>query len=103
MTFNTLFEDEDTELSNASGHPDRPYDEINLSTKEFWGAPMDERERSFAVLRKARPITWQPPFEDQLIDEPLDYGYWAITTHRNLGEVTRRPEDFRSAAKILRE
>jgi cytochrome P450 len=102
-TFNPLFEDEDIWGSNASGNPDRPYDEINLSTKAFWWATMDERERSFAVLRKDRPITWQPPFEDQLIDEPLDYGYWAVTTHRHLVEVTRRPEDFLSSPSILME
>jgi cytochrome P450 len=95
-------EDED-ELSNASGNPDRPYDELSTSTKDFWWASAAERERTFAVLRRERPITWQPPFEDQLIEVPDDYGYWAITTHRHLIEVTRRPEDFRSAPSILME
>ena len=96
--------DEDEEFgSNRSGNPDRPYDEINLSTHDFWWATMDEREKTFAILRKERPITWQPPFADQLIDEPEDYGYWAITTHRHLVEVTRRPDDFRNAPSILME
>lgn len=99
----TMIWDDEDELSNASGNPDRPYDEISLSTKAFWWATADEREKSFAVLRKERPITWQPPFEDQLIEVPDDYGYWAITTHRHLVEVTRRPEDFRSAPSILME
>jgi cytochrome P450 len=99
----TMTWDDEDELSNASGNPDRLYDEINLSTKDFWWATADERERSFAILRRERPITWQPPFEDQLIEVPDDYGYWAITTHRHLVEVTRRPEDFRSAPSILME
>ncbi|HVE27558.1 MAG TPA: cytochrome P450 [Sporichthya sp.] len=99
----TMTWDDEDELSNASGNPDRPYDEINLSTKEFWWATADEREKSFAILRRERPITWQPPFSDQLIEVPDDYGYWAITTHRHLVEVTRRPEDFRSAPSILME
>jgi cytochrome P450 len=94
---------DDEELTHPSGNPDRPYDSINLSTKEFWWATMDEREKTFAVLRQERPITWQPPFEDQLIDEPNDYGYWAITTHRHLVEVTRRPDDFQSGPSILME
>ncbi len=102
MSTTTWFEDEDVQ-SNASGNPGRPYDPINLSAKDFWWATMDEREKTFAVLRKERPITWQPPFEDGLIEEPEDYGYWAITTHRHLVEVTRRPEDFLSAPSILME
>lgn len=64
---------------------------------------MDEREKAFATLRRKRPITWQPPFEDGLIDEPADYGYWAITTHRHLVEVTRRQDDFLSSPSILME
>jgi hypothetical protein len=51
----------------ASGNPDRPYDEINLSTEAFWSTTMDEREKSFAVLRRERPITWQPPMEENLL------------------------------------
>ncbi len=102
MTTTTWFEDEDLG-SNASGNPDRPYSDINISTKAFWYTTMDEREKTFAVLRKEQPITWQPPFEDGLIDEPEDYGYWAVTTHRHLVEVTRRPEDFLSSPSILLE
>jgi cytochrome P450 len=88
---------------NTSGNPDRPHDRINLSTRAFWSTTMAERERSFAVLRRERPITWQPPFEDQLIDEPEDYGYWAITTHRHLVEITKRSDDFLSGPGILME
>jgi cytochrome P450 len=86
---------------HASGNPDRPYDEINLSTTAFWSTTMDERENSFAVLRRERPITWQPPFEDQLLPVEADHGWWAITTHRHLVEVTRRPDDFLSGPGIV--
>src|SRR5882757_10624669 len=96
------FEGQGTGLTqHSSGNPDRPYDEINLSTGAFWSGTMDEREESFAVLRRERPITWQPPFEDQLMPVEDDYGYWAITTHRHLVEVTRRPEDFLSGPGIV--
>lgn len=104
MSIDTWFAGEGTGLTtSASGNPDRPYDETNLSTKAFWSTTADERERSFAMLRRDRPITWQPPFEDQLIDDPQDYGYWAIVTHRHLIEVTRRPDDFLSGPGILME
>ncbi|HEX4250568.1 MAG TPA: cytochrome P450 [Pseudonocardia sp.] len=96
------FEGQGTGLTqHASGDPDRPYDEIDLSTTAFWSGTMDEREESFAVLRRDRPITWQPPFADQLMPVEDDYGYWAITTHRHLVEVTKRPQDFLSGPGIV--
>ena len=87
----------------ASGNPDRRHDEIDLSSRAFWSTTADEREKSFAVLRGRRPISWQRPFEGQLLDAPEDYGYWAVTTHRHLVEVTRRPQDFLSGPGFLLE
>jgi len=102
MTTANKFDAQGTGLTTlASGNPDRPYDEISLSGKAFWSTTMDEREKSFAVLRKERPITWQPPFEENLVPVEDDYGYWAITTHRHLVEVTRRPDDFLSGPGIV--
>jgi cytochrome P450 len=86
---------------HASGNPDRPHDPINISAKSFWSTTAEEREKTFEVLRVERPITWQPPFEDNLLPVEDDYGYWAITTHRHLVEVTRRPEDFLSGPGIV--
>ncbi len=70
------------------------------------GVLVDHQGRAREELRRAaraRPITWQPPIEDSLIDEPEDFGYWAITTHRHLVEVTRRTDDFLSGPGILME
>ena len=88
---------------SASGHPDRPYDEVDLSSRAFWSVSMDEREESFAKLRARDTITWHPPFEDQLLDDPDDHGFWAITTYDDLVEVTKRHEDFLSGPGILME
>ena len=57
----------------------RTYDAIDLSSRAFWSTTAAERERSFAVLRAERPVSWHPPVEDALMDDPLDRGYWAIT------------------------
>lgn len=88
---------------HSSGNPDRPYDPVNLSARKFWHGTMRDREGAFRTLRAERPISWQPPFEEQLVEDPDDYGYWAITTHRHLVEVTRRPADFLSGPGILME
>ncbi len=101
-TTTNQFQGQGTGLTKqTSGNPDRAYDELNTSAKAFWSTTMDEREKTFAVLRRERPITWQPPFEDNLIPVEGDYGYWAITTHRHLIEVTRRPDDFLSGPGIV--
>ncbi|HTK64991.1 MAG TPA: cytochrome P450 [Pseudonocardia sp.] len=81
-------------IQYPSGNPERSYDALNTSAKSFWSTTMEEREKTFAVLRRERPISWQPPFEDNLMPVEDDYGYWAVTTHRHLIEVTRRPDDF---------
>jgi cytochrome P450 len=102
MTTTNMFEGQGTGLTRqASGNPDRPYDGINISKREFWATTMDEREKTFAVLRRERPITWQPPLEENLLPVADDYGYWAITTYRHLVEVTKRPDDFLSGPGIV--
>ncbi|OLT40039.1 cytochrome [Saccharomonospora sp. CUA-673] len=87
----------------ASGNPDRPYDEVDLSSRAFWSTTMHERDESFAVLRQHRPVTWHRPFEEQLLDDPDDHGFWAIVTYQDLVEVTQRHEDFLSGPGILME
>jgi cytochrome P450 len=89
--------------SHASGTPDRPYDEIDISSRRFWFSDMFEREKTFAKLRARDTITWHPPFEDQLIEDPRDYGFWAITKYDDLVEVTKRHQDFLSGPGILLE
>ena len=102
MTSSNYFSDQGTGLTQlASGNPDRPYDEINISRKSFWETTMDEREKTFAVLRRDRPITWQPPFEENLLPVKDDHGYWAVTTYRHLVEVTKRNDDFLSGPGIV--
>ena len=92
-----------TVSSLASGTPDRPYDDVDVSSRAFWSTTTDERERSFAVLRERGTITWHPPFEGQLLEVPDDHGFWAVTTYDDLVEVTKRHDDFLSGPGILME
>lgn len=88
---------------DADRVPGRSYDEADISSRAFWSTTADEREETFAELRTKRPVSWHPPFEDQLIDDPGDPGFWAVTRHDDLTEVTRRHEDFVSGNGILME
>jgi len=87
----------------ASGNPDRPYDHEDLSSQAFWSSTAEAREETFARLRERGTITWHPPMEDSLLDDPDDHGFWAVTTYDDLVEVTKRPDDFLSGPGILME
>ncbi|MCW2607013.1 MAG: cytochrome [Frankiales bacterium] len=81
----------------------RPYDAADLSSNAFWATTADERERTFAALRRERPVSWHRPVENGLFEDPNDQGFWAVVTHRHLVEVTRRHEDFLSGEGIVFE
>ena len=88
---------------SASGNPDRAYDEVDISSRGFWSTSSDVREKTFAVLRERGTVTWHPPFQEQLIEDPEDYGFWAVTRYDDLVEVTKRHQDFLSGPGILME
>ena len=63
---------------------------VALSEPSFWLRA--DREEVFAELRRDRPVIWQ---EEPLTDwSPGGRGYWAVLRHRDVREVSRRPEVF---------
>ncbi|MGQ0631395.1 MAG: cytochrome P450 [Sporichthyaceae bacterium] len=78
-----------------------PYDEVDVSSKEFWLTTFEEREKSFAVLRRERPVSWQRPIEDAVLPDPDDPGYWAIVRHADITKISKTNELFISGQGIL--
>ncbi|SEO86372.1 Cytochrome P450 [Trujillonella endophytica] len=75
----------------------RPYSEVDLSSRAFWDRTFDEREQSFAALRRGE-LSWHQPF-----DAPFPHaetGFWAATRLEDITFVSRRPEIFSSAEGI---
>jgi cytochrome P450 len=73
------------------------YDAIDLSTLEFWSGSPCERDEAFAVLRRERPVSWQRPYNFGLakyIRLEGDDGYWALTRHEHISQVSRDPVTF---------
>ena len=67
-------------------------DEIDLSFREFWLRPIEEREGAFATLRAECPI---PFFKEQKMGDlplPVGDGYWSLTRHADILEASRNPE-----------
>lgn len=81
----------------------RAYDPIDLSSRAFWSTTAAERERSFAVLRAERPVSWHPPVEDALMPDPDDPGYWAVTRRADIVAVSRNNEVFLSGRGVMFE
>jgi cytochrome P450 len=81
----------------------RGYDPIDLSSRAFWATTAAERERSFAVLRAERPVSWHPPVEDALMPDPDDPGYWAVTTRADIVKVSRNNDAFLSGRGVMFE
>ena len=69
-------------------------DQIDLSDLEFWARPLDEREGAFLTLRQERPL---PFFKEPEVDVPgitVGPGYYAVTKHADILEISRQPELF---------
>ncbi|OBI38263.1 cytochrome [Mycobacterium sp. E1386] len=94
-----------TVMTGTSGteKPGRAYDPIDLSSRAFWSTTAADRERSFAVLRAERPVSWHPPVEDALMSDPEDPGYWAVTRRADIVSVSRNNEVFLSGKGVIFE
>ena len=73
-------------------------DQIDLSDREFWARPLEEREGAFETLRRERPLPFfkEPELESMSIPIPAGPGYYAVTKHADVLEVSRQPELFSS-------
>ncbi len=67
-------------------------DDIWLADQPFWARPLEEREGAFATLRRERPISWHE--EPELVILPKGPGFWSLTKHADILEVSRQPELF---------
>ena len=84
--------------------PTLAVDDIDLSDLQFWGQPPSGRLASFALLRAERHL---PFFEEPEMGDgsglvlPRGPGYYAVTRHADVVEVTRNSEVFCSGKGAL--
>lgn len=67
-------------------------DEIDLSSLDFWRRPWEEREGAFQTLRRERPLAFFEEFDVGFA--PKGDGYWAVTKHADILEVSRTPQVY---------
>jgi cytochrome P450 len=75
--------------------------DTNLSTLEFWGRPRQVHLDTFKWLRENKPVSWHGPPE--ALDPNLDNGrgFWSVTKHAHIREVSRNTEVFSSADGVF--
>ncbi|MET8430704.1 cytochrome P450 [Nocardia sp. NPDC004860] len=79
----------------------RVYDELNVSSDDFWSKDAPERELVFRELRNRRPVSWQPPIESAVVPDPDDPGFWAVVRHEHIVEVSQRNDVFVSRYGVM--
>ena len=82
---------------------ERSYDALDVSSLDFWSTDTETRERTFAVLRRDRPLSWHPPAEGGLLPPTEGGGFWAVVTHRDITTVSRHADLFHSAPSVMLE
>ena len=69
--------------------------DIRLGDVDFWSLSHELREGAFETLRRNAPVSFHE--EPQLPLLPKGPGFWAITRHADVLEISRKPEIFSSA------
>src|SRR3954468_16227187 len=96
------WDDEDQENFLPATNENKPeYDPIDLSSKAFWSQLLEDQDRSFAILRRERPVSWQPPVEGAVVPDPDDPGFWALTRLEDIQKVSRDAATFISGQGVL--
>jgi methyl-branched lipid omega-hydroxylase len=67
-------------------------DQIDLSDIAFWERPLAEREGAFETLRTEKPLGFFAEPEALSENIPSGPGYWAVTKHADILEVSRQPD-----------
>ncbi|WP_328394795.1 cytochrome P450 [Nocardia sp. NBC_00416] len=76
----------------------RRYHRLDISQPAFWARDFRTRDEVFAQLRAEPGLTWHaPPPAFFPHDEP---GFWAVTRHRDIAQISRHPELFTSSLGI---
>jgi len=70
-------------------------DDIRPGEPEFWTSDRDYRDRAFAVLRRERPVAFHA--EPEVPGLGRGPGFWSVTRHADVMEVSRNGQLFSSA------
>jgi len=82
------------EFDMTAPRPVLKLDEIQLSERDFWCRPRNEREGAFLTLRDERPVSFHHEIDQDVL--PAGPGYWSLTRHEHVRQANRDTETFLS-------
>jgi cytochrome P450 len=68
--------------------------DVDISSDAFWARSFEERDESFARLRREAPVSWHPPTEFPFPHE--EAGFWAVVKNEDINTVSRQTHRFGS-------
>ena len=68
--------------------------DVDISSDAFWAKSFEERDESFARLRREAPVSWHPPTEFPFPHE--EAGFWAVVKNDDINTVSRQTQRFGS-------
>ena len=68
--------------------------DVDISSNAFWAKSFEERDESFARLRREAPVSWHPPTEVPYPHE--EAGFWAVVRNDDINTVSRQTQRFGS-------
>jgi cytochrome P450 len=81
----------------------RSYDDLDISSFEFWSQPARERDRAYEVLRRERPVSWHRPLRHAPGQPHGEGGFWAVVRHQDVRDIYRRHDEFCSGQGFMLE
>ena len=72
----------------------------DISSVAFWHKTFEERDETFARLRKDNPVSWHPPLEtpDMAHEVHQETGFWAVTRLEDVKYISENNELFISGS-----
>src|SRR4051794_25162381 len=68
--------------------------DVDISSDAFWAQSFEERDESFAHLRREAPVSWHPPTQFPFPHE--ETGFWAVVRNDDINTVSRQTQRFGS-------
>ena len=75
----------------------RPHErtiDVDVSSNAFWAESFEERDESFARLRRDAPVSWHPPAKSPFPHD--ETGFWAVVGNDDINTVSRQTQRFGS-------